>query len=62
MIRQYLRTARHRASVSPGFPNNGSTLPGDDGFIDAGDTVDDLAVSWNEITCLAVDDISSAQF
>ena len=61
MVRQYLRTAGHRAAVAAGFPNDGSTLSGNDGFVDAGDALDDFSISRNEITCFAVHDVPGTQ-
>ena len=61
VVRQNLRTAGHRAAVAAGFANDGGALSGDDGFVDAGDALDDFAISRNEIAGFAVHDISGAQ-
>ena len=61
MVRQNHRAAGDRAAVAAGFSNDGRALPGNHGFIDAGYAFDDLSVSRNYITRLAVHNVPAAQ-
>ncbi len=51
-IREDLRSTGHGTSVASRFANNGSAFAGDHRFVDGGDTIDDFAVTRDEVTGL----------
>src|SRR5207249_44464 len=60
VIREYLG-ARDRAAVAAGLANYGRAFAGDHGLVHAGDALDHVAVSRNDVVWLTDHDVSPAK-
>ena len=57
-VRQHFGPAGDRATVPSGFADHGRTLTSDRGLVDAGYSLNNLAVAWNDVSRVTNYDIA----
>ena len=60
-VAEHARAARDRATVAAAFADDGCGFAGDGRFIDAGDAFHDVAVSRDNVACLAHNEVALVQ-
>ena len=61
LVGKHRGAARHRRAVAARLANDGRGFARDRGFVDRGETLDDVAVAGNDVAGLDEDDVADAQ-